>query len=102
MENLRLQPKSQESKDRAWQLKASPQKEEKPRKQFQFQVNEELGEELGLPLDLTHFLVEGAAPEQRNAPNLTARPSTTTKIPQSSLALTGGACPKVLAAAFPS
>ena len=56
MENLKLQPKSWESKAREWEGDASQQKEEKPRKQVQVQVDKELGEEPDLPLDLTHFL----------------------------------------------
>ena len=93
MENLELQTKSQESKDRAWQHDASLQKGEKPRKQVQFEVDEELGDEPDLPSDLAHFLAEGTAHEQRNTPSSNARTPTPTNSSQHRLALTGGAQP---------
>ena len=79
-----------------------PQKEEKPRKQVWIKVDEELVNEPDLPSDLSHLLAEGTAPEQRNTPSLTARPSTSTKSPQCSLTPAGGAQLKVLAAASPT
>ena len=81
---------------------ASPLKEEKPRKQVHFKVDEVLGKELDLPIDCTHFLAESAAPEQGNAPSVTVRLPTPTRSPQHSPALAGGAWPKVLAAASSS
>ena len=63
MENLKLQPNSQEAKDRAQLCDASQQKEEKPRKQVWFKVDKELGNELDLPSDLAHYLAEGTTPE---------------------------------------
>ena len=74
LENLKLQPRSLEPKSRAQQCNASPQKEEKLRKQVWFEVDEELSEELDLPSDLILFLAEGTAPKQRNTPSLPAWP----------------------------
>ena len=85
MEGLKLQ-----QKDRAWQQDASPQKEEKPRKQVQFEMDEGLAAELDLSADLTHFLTEGAAPDQKDIPSSTARLHTSTKSSHDSLALPGG------------
>ena len=99
METLKLQLKSQKSKDRACGHDVLPLKEEKPRKQVCFKADEELGEELDLPSDLTHFVVGDTAPEWWNTPILTAWPSAPTKSSQCSPALLGGALPKVLAAA---
>ena len=66
---------------------ASPQKEEKPRKQVQFEVDEEFGAEPDLSAELVHFLAEEA--------------SIPTKSPQHSHAPAGGTWtqPKILAAA---
>ena len=64
MGNLNLQPKPQESKSRTQEHDASLQKEEKPRKQVRFEVDEELGNEPDLPSDLILFLAEGTAPKQ--------------------------------------
>ena len=57
LENLELQPKSQESKDKAQWCDTSPPKEEKTRKQVCIKADDELGEELDLSSDLAHFLV---------------------------------------------
>ena len=96
MENLCLQSISQEYRSRTWQCNASPQAEEKPRKQVQFEVDEELDDQPSLPTDLVHFLVEGAAPEQSSTPSLPAQLPAPTKSPQHSHAWTVGAWPKVL------
>ena len=72
MENLQLQPRSQESKSRTQWCYASLQAEENPRKQVQFKVDEELGDEPSFPSDLTLFLTEGAASKWSNAPSLPA------------------------------
>ena len=94
MESLKLLHKSRDSKDRMQWWETSPQKKEKPRRQVQFEADKELGAEPNLPGDLAHFLVKGPAPEQKNAPSSTDRPSTLTKIPQHSPAVSGGAQPK--------
>ena len=96
MENLKLQPRSQESKSRTRWCDASPQREEKPRKQVQFEVDEELGNEPNLPSDSTLFLAEVQPQSEVTLPvYLLSCPPT--KSPQHSCALTGGAWPKVLA-----
>ena len=79
MENLKLQLKSQESKSRTQWCNASLQTEEIPRKQVQFEVDEELSNEPNLPSDLTLFLAEGAALKQSNAPSSPAQLPTHTK-----------------------
>ena len=60
VENLKLQPISgiQGQGIAMWCLL---QKEEKPRKQVWFKIDEELGDELDLPSDLAHFVAMGAA-----------------------------------------
>ena len=83
-------------------MRCLPQKEEKLRRQVQFETDEELGAEPDLPADLTDFLTEGAAPDQKNTPSSTVGLCTSTKGPQHSLTLAGGAWPKVLAAASSS
>ena len=102
LETLELQPKSQESKDRAQWHNTSLLKEEKPRKHVHFKADKELGEELDLPSDLAHFLVGDAAPEQWNTSSLAAGLSTPTKGPQHTPPLAGGAQPKVQAVASSS
>ena len=44
-------------------IQCLPAEEEKPGKQVQFEVDEQLDNELDLPSDLAHFLAEGTAPE---------------------------------------
>ena len=93
MENLEFQPKSQESKNRAQWHDASLQKEEKPRKQVQFEVDEELGDELDLPSDLTHFVAKAQLQSNGMFPVwLLGHPQVSSE----------GALPKVLAAASTS
>ena len=53
MEGLKLQHKNW-----VWQQDTSPQKEEKPRKEVQFEADEELGAETDMPAELVHFLAE--------------------------------------------
>ena len=65
-------------------------------------MDEELGAEPDLLVDLTHFLTEGAAPDQKNDSSSTAGLPTHIKSPQHSLVLVGGAELKVLAVASSS
>ena len=66
IKNLHLWTRSQEFRSRKGQCDASSQAEKKSRKQVQFNVDKELGDEPSLPMDLTHFLAEGATSEQRS------------------------------------
>ena len=62
-------------------------------------MDKELGAELDQPADLTHFLTEGTAPDQKDIPCSTAGLHTSTKSPQHGLAPAGRAWPKAPIAA---
>ena len=56
-----------------------------------FSVDEELGNKLDLPPNITHLVTEGAAPKLSSASSFPAQLPAPTKSPQHSQALTGGA-----------
>ena len=90
LENLCLQPRSLESRSRTQQCDASLNAEEKLKKQVWFKMDEGLGDELNLPIDITLFFAEGMAPQQSSTPNSPSKLPTPTKSHQHSHVLTGG------------
>ena len=95
MEQLHLYKRLCKSRSRV-QQGGIPIEERPRRKQVQFDVGEELGDEPMLPMDLTCFLAVGKGPEQDNAPSSpTPELGDLPQPDHSQPTYTGGARPKV-------
>ena len=95
MEHLHLQPRPHKSRSRV-QWDDTPIEETPRRKQVKFDMDEELGNEPTLPMDLTLFFVEGMATEWDNAPSSsTPDPMDCPQTTHSHPAYIGGSQPKV-------
>ena len=100
LEGLHLQLRSHKFWSRAWQDTPTPTVEKQRKKQVRLDVDEEMGDDPTLPLDLTLFLVEGMAEEQDDTPSSqTPMPVDSSRPPpneglQCHSAYMGGAWPK--------